>query len=43
MAATFGENSAQTSRKYFTEEVVGVLKWSENHKFLWLYSYISKL
>ena len=34
MAATFGGNGAQTSTKYFTEEVVGVLKWSENHKFL---------
>ena len=34
MTATFGENGAQTSRKYFTEEVAGVIKWLENHKFL---------
>ena len=29
--ATFSEKCAHTSRKYLTEEVMSVVKWSENH------------
>ena len=40
LVATFSENCAHTSRKYLTEQGMGVVKWSENHKFIWLHSYI---
>ena len=32
-----------TSRKYFTEQVISFLQWSENHTFLWVHSYVSVL
>ena len=40
LAATFSEKPVHTSRNYLTEQGMGVVKWSENHKFLWLHSYI---
>ena len=40
MAATFNEKQAHTFKKYLTEQGMGVVKWSENHTFLWFHSYI---
>ena len=40
LVATFDEKRALTSRKFLTEQSMGVTKWSENHRCLWLQSYI---
>ena len=40
LVATFSEKLAHTSRKYFVDQGMGVVKWSEDHKFRWLHSYI---
>lgn len=40
LAATFNEKRVHTPKKYLTEQGMGVVKLSENHKFLWFHSYI---
>ena len=40
LVATFSEKCAHISRNYLNEQGMGVVKWSENHKFLWLHFYI---